>query len=135
MHLGGKTMQHFKAIKTRTWFAISLIFSFALVTFGCDTGKLFSDIFASIKSRQSVDKEVPVSNYSCSANCDLLGFTEYEYDSNGNQTKLREYTASGELLDYGESEYDSNGNLIKASHDYNENGELYSYTVYLYKKI
>jgi len=44
LHSGGKTMQHFKALRTQTWlarteFAISLIFGFALVTFGCATGK------------------------------------------------------------------------------------------------
>jgi len=33
-------MQNFKALKTRTWFAISLILSFAMVTFGCDASKL-----------------------------------------------------------------------------------------------
>jgi len=38
VHLGGKTMQHFKALRTRTRFAISLIFGFSLVTLGCATG-------------------------------------------------------------------------------------------------
>jgi len=31
-------MQHFKAIRTRTWFAISLIFGFVMVSFGCTSG-------------------------------------------------------------------------------------------------
>jgi len=35
-------MRHFKALRTRTWFAISLILGFALVTFGCETSNLFS---------------------------------------------------------------------------------------------
>jgi len=46
----------------------------------------------------------------------------------------RDYNENGELSDYAEYECDSNGNLTKRS-DYNANGELYSYTVYLYKKI
>jgi len=45
-------MQHFKAIRTRTMFAISLILGFALVTFGCDTGKLFSGALFTSKSKQ-----------------------------------------------------------------------------------
>jgi len=45
-------MQHFKALRTRTWFAISLILGFALVTFGCDTGKFFSGELFTSKSKQ-----------------------------------------------------------------------------------
>jgi len=48
-------MQHFKALRTRTWFArtrfaISLILGFVLVTFGCDTSN-----FVLNKSSQSVN--------------------------------------------------------------------------------
>jgi hypothetical protein len=41
VHLGGKFMQYFKALRTRTRFAISSILGlgFALVTFGCTTDK------------------------------------------------------------------------------------------------
>jgi len=35
-------MHHFRALRTRTWFAISLILGFALVTFGCATDELVS---------------------------------------------------------------------------------------------
>ena len=35
-------MQYFKVLRTRTWFAISLIFSVALVTFGCAASELAS---------------------------------------------------------------------------------------------
>jgi hypothetical protein len=40
-HLGGKIMHHFKALRTRTRFAISSILGlcFALITFGCATGE------------------------------------------------------------------------------------------------
>ena len=44
------------------------------------------------------------------------------------------YSANGELSAKSEYEYDSNGNRTRGS-DYNENGELDSYTVYLYKSI
>ena len=44
-------MQHFKALRTRTWFAISLILGFALVTFGCATGKnKVSDVNIGLKA-------------------------------------------------------------------------------------
>jgi hypothetical protein len=41
VHIGGKIMQHFKALRTRTKFAISSILGlcFALFTFGCDADK------------------------------------------------------------------------------------------------
>jgi hypothetical protein len=41
VHFGGKIMQHFKTLKTRTKFAISLILGlcFALVTFGCNASE------------------------------------------------------------------------------------------------
>jgi hypothetical protein len=39
VHLGGKILQHFKTLKTRTKFAFSLILGFALVTFGCITSE------------------------------------------------------------------------------------------------
>jgi len=50
LHLGGKIMHHFKALRTQTWFAISFILCFALVIFGCTTSKLVSS-----KSHQSVN--------------------------------------------------------------------------------
>jgi hypothetical protein len=46
-------MHHFKALRVRTWFAISLILCFALVTFGCkkkDQASEFSDVKISAKS-------------------------------------------------------------------------------------
>jgi hypothetical protein len=55
MHSGGKTMQNFKALRTRTWFAISLILGFALVTFGCDTSKLVLGELVTSKSQQISD--------------------------------------------------------------------------------
>jgi len=119
-------MQHFK-IRIRALLAISLILGFALVTFGCDTNKLFSDVFASSKSLQSVDKEVVIADYSYNANGDLLGFTEYEHDSKGNMTKFRNYDSNKELSGYAEIEYDSNGNYTKISHYY-ANGKLLSCT-------
>jgi hypothetical protein len=109
MHLGGETIQHFKTMGIRTWLAISLILGLALVTFGCDTDKLVSVELASSKSRQSVNKEDLSAIYSYSGNCELLSYIEYEYDSNGNRTKWSKYNV--------------------------ENGEVDSYTVYLYKKI
>jgi len=48
--------------------------------------------------------------------------------------RSNDINANEELSGYAEYEWDSNGNLTKRS-DYNANGELYSYTVYLYKKI
>jgi len=39
LHLGGKIMQHFKALRMRTWFASTLILGFALITFGCATNE------------------------------------------------------------------------------------------------
>jgi len=72
-------MRHFKAIRIRTKFTLSLILGFALVTFGCDTGKLFSDVFASSKSLQSVDKEVAIADYSYNANGGLNSYTVYLY--------------------------------------------------------
>jgi hypothetical protein len=53
VHLGGKIMQHFKALRTRTKFAISLILGlcFALVTFGCATDKnQVSDVNIGLKA-------------------------------------------------------------------------------------
>ena len=55
--------------------------------------------------------------------------------SNANKEVLSaiySYSASGELSGKIEYEYDSNGNRTKWS-EYNANGELYSYSVYLYK--
>ena len=45
-------MRHIKAIRIRACLAISLILGFALVTFGCDTGKLFSGELFTSKSKQ-----------------------------------------------------------------------------------
>jgi hypothetical protein len=124
MHSGGKTMQHFKAIMTRTWLAISLILGFALVVSGCDINKLVSDELDSSKSLQSVNKKFVVAQNSYYANGDLIGFVEYEYDSKGNMTKFRDYNSNKELFSYCEIEYDSKGNDTKISHYY-ANDELF----------
>ena len=48
-------MQHFKALRTRTGFAISLILGFALVTFGCDTSNLgLSRLVTSVVGKNQV---------------------------------------------------------------------------------
>ena len=56
----------------------------------------------------NANKEVLAADYSYRANGEFLAKTEYEHDSNGNRTKWSYY---------------------------NTNGELRSYTVYLYKSI
>jgi len=59
-------MHHFKAFRARTWFAISLILGFALVTFGCSKKNQTSD-FSDIKiSAKTVSEGIRVtfSNYS-----------------------------------------------------------------------
>ena len=43
-------MQHFKALRTRTWFAISLILGFTLVTFGCATSKSLQSVNIGLKA-------------------------------------------------------------------------------------
>jgi len=48
-------MQHFKALKTRSWFAISLIMGFVLVIFGCTASKLATSELVSSESHQSVN--------------------------------------------------------------------------------
>jgi len=65
-------MRHFKALRTRTWFArtmfaVSLIFGFALVTFGCNTGKNQVSDFSDIEISAEAAPEgilVTFSNYS-----------------------------------------------------------------------
>ncbi|MDR0472431.1 MAG: hypothetical protein LBH43_02000 [Treponema sp.] len=44
------------------------------------------------------------------------------------------YDANGDLLDYTEYEYDSKGNRTKVS-GYDRNGDLTGYTVYTYKRV
>jgi hypothetical protein len=60
--------------------------------------------------------------------------SEYEFDSQGNQTKQSYYNSSGNLTAYYEKEYDTQGNLTKYS-NYNANGELTRYWIYTYKVI
>jgi hypothetical protein len=70
VHLGVKTMQHIKALRTRTRFAISSILGlcFALVTFSCATGEnQVSDFSSDIEiSAETVPEGIRVtfSNYS-----------------------------------------------------------------------
>jgi len=68
----------------------------------------------------------------------IFGFALAVFGCDMNKVQLSDtneavytYSANGELLNYSEYEYDSNGKLTKRS-DYNADGELYSYTVYLY---
>jgi len=59
-------MRHFKALRTRTWFAISLILGFVLITFGCSKKNQASD-FSDIKiTAKTVSEGICVifSNYS-----------------------------------------------------------------------
>ncbi|MCL1930723.1 MAG: hypothetical protein FWF55_02830 [Treponema sp.] len=70
---------------------IFLIFGFALVVFGCDTDNA---------QLPNANKEVLAAIYSYSANGELSGYYEYEYDSNGNQMKYSDYNANGELHSY-----------------------------------
>jgi len=60
-------MQHFKALRTRTLFAISLILGFALVTFGCASSKNQVSDYSNIEiSAETVPEGILVtfSNYS-----------------------------------------------------------------------
>ena len=156
-------MQHVLTLRK-----IFLIFGFALVVFGCDANKEIPVTLYSYSTNGELTFRTAFGNDSgklvkenrYSANGELSGYYEYEYDSNGNMTKGRVYTANGELLSYYEYEYDSNGNRTKESgyyasgelscywefeydsngnmtkwSEYNANGELDSYAVYLYKKI
>ena len=97
-------MQHVLTLRK-----IFLIFGFALVVFGCDP-----------------NKEIPVALYSYSANGDG--------DDSRKLVKETRYSANGELSGKIEFEYDSNGNMTKRN-EYYANGELHSYTIYLYKSI
>lgn len=68
--------------------------------------------------------------------------TEYEYDENGNRTKISEYDGDGKLTEYtetkydgerilSESRYDGNGKLIRRTEDeYDENGKKLKSSVY-----
>ena len=68
--------------------------------------------------------------------------TEYEYDENGNRTKISEYDGEGKLIEYAEtkydgerilseSRYDGNGKLIRRTEDeYDENGKKLKSSVY-----
>lgn len=68
--------------------------------------------------------------------------TEYEYDENGNRTKISEYDVEGKLIEYtetkydgerilSESRYDGNGKLIRRTEDeYDENGKKLKSSVY-----
>ena len=68
--------------------------------------------------------------------------TEYEYDENGNRTKISEYDGEGKLIEYtetkydgerilSESRYDGNGKLIRRTEDeYDENGKKLKSSVY-----
>ena len=68
--------------------------------------------------------------------------TEYEYDENGNRTKISEYDGEGKLTEYteakydgerilSESRYDGNGKLIRRTEDeYDENGKKLKSSVY-----
>jgi hypothetical protein len=57
-----------------------LIFGFVLAVFGCDTDNA---------QLPNANKEVWTVQYSYNANGKLSAKTEYEYDSNGNLTKLK----------------------------------------------
>jgi len=104
---------------------IILIFGFALAAFGCDTDNA---------QLPNANKVVLAAVYSYSASGELSGKIEWEYDSNGNETKWSEYNANGELSEYVEYEYDSSGNMTKRN-EYYANGELQSYSVYLYSEL
>jgi len=59
-------MNHFKALRARTWFAISLILGFALITFGCTKKNQASDLSDIKISAKATSKGILVnfSNYS-----------------------------------------------------------------------
>ena len=75
-------------------------------------------------------------------NAKLESRTEYEYDENGNRTKISEYDGEGKLTEYteakydgerilSESRYDGNGKLIRRTEDeYDENGKKLKSSVY-----
>ncbi len=68
--------------------------------------------------------------------------TEYEFDENGNRTKISEYDGEGKLTEYtetkydgerilSESRYDGNGKLIRRTeYEYDENGKKLKSSVY-----
>lgn len=54
--------------------------------------------------------------------------TEYEYDENGNRTKISEYDGEGKLIEYTEAKYD--GERILSESRYDGNGKLAELTEY-----
>lgn len=54
--------------------------------------------------------------------------TEYEYDENGNRTKISEYDGDGKLIEYTETKYD--GERILSESRYDGNGKLTALTEY-----
>jgi len=70
--------------------------------------------------------------YSYNAEDELTGYIEYEYDSNGNQTKASSYNENGEMYRYLEYEYDSNGNRTLFNQYNYSNGNLTSHSEYKY---
>jgi len=80
-------MNHFKALRVRTWFAISLILGFALLAFGCSKSKSqFSD-FSNINISAKTTSEgirVSFSNYSdIPSEIDTLRVVFYDWGEGG----------------------------------------------------
>jgi antitoxin component YwqK of YwqJK toxin-antitoxin module len=71
-----------------------------------------------------VSFEVVDTSHSYNANGDLTGYSDWEYDSKGNNTKSSSYYANGVLASY--TEYDSNGKLTKQSGYYASGVLLYN---------
>ena len=50
-------------------------------------------------------------------------YTDYEYDANGNRTRMEVYDAENKMITYSVYEYDEKGNILRET-DYNTNGLL-----------
>lgn len=49
------------------------------------------------------------------ADGNMIFYTEYEYNSDGNEIKSFSYTPDGQMGSYSECEYDEEGSLLKTS--------------------
>lgn len=81
-------------------------------------------VFGGCANMGKEEKQLLIKRTSYNENDEMTGWTEYEYDEEGNVIRENYYTENSELGGWAEYKYDKEGNRIERKY-YDENGEIF----------